>query len=85
MHDCSAEVAERFPRCSAGASLARIYSYPARREDLAERCQDSMLSENPEPVVPELIRASGEGLEIELDDVVLLTYIHQKARHRANL
>ena len=79
-HDCPSAAGERFRRCGR-ASLARIFSFLARREDIAAHCQDSLMSENPEPVLRELIRAAGDGLEFDLDDVIVLQHIHQSSRH----
>jgi glycosyltransferase involved in cell wall biosynthesis len=80
-HGCSPMVGEKFRRCTATASLARIFSYLARREDVARTCQDSLLSDSPEPVLRHLIRGAGEGLEYDLDDVVVLRFIHQTRRY----
>jgi hypothetical protein len=44
-------------------------------------CQDSLLSDSPEPVLRDLIRGAGEGLEYDLDDVIVLRFIHQTSRH----
>ncbi len=81
-HGCAPEIAERFRRCSSAASLARVFSYLARREDIARACQDSLLSDNPEPVLLDLIRGAGDGLEYDLDDVIVLRFIHQTSRYR---
>jgi glycosyltransferase involved in cell wall biosynthesis len=80
-HGCSEFVAEKFRRHSVGASLARIFSYLARREDMPAAFQDSLLSDDPEPILRDLIRDSGEGLEHTLEDVVLLRFVHQTRRH----
>jgi glycosyltransferase involved in cell wall biosynthesis len=80
-HGCSPAVGERFRRCAATATLARIFSYLARRDDVARDCQDSLLADNVEPALRHLIRGAGEGLEYDLDDVVVLRFIHQTSRH----
>ncbi len=80
-HGCSPLVGERFRRYTAVACLARIFSYLARREDIAELCQGSLLSESPEPALRGLTRGAGDGLEYDLDDVVVLRFIHQTSRH----
>src|SRR5271155_3287563 len=72
---------ERFRRCAATATLARIFSYLARRDDVARDCQDPLLADNMEPALRHLIRGAGEGLEYDLDDVVVLRFIHQTSRH----
>jgi glycosyltransferase involved in cell wall biosynthesis len=77
---CPPLVGERFRRCTAAASLARIFSYLARREDVARACQESLLSDNPEGPLRHLIRGAGEGLEYDLDDVTVLQWIHQTRR-----
>ena len=56
-----------------------FFSFLARREDIAPHCQDFLMSENPEPALRELIRAAGDGLEFDLDDVIVLQHIHQRA------
>jgi glycosyltransferase involved in cell wall biosynthesis len=80
-HDCPPDIGERFRRHIGIVSLARIFSYLARREDIAHRYQDSLLSDNPEAVIRDLIRGAGEGLEYDLDDVIVLQHIHQTSRH----
>jgi glycosyltransferase involved in cell wall biosynthesis len=80
-HGCPPEVSEKFRRCTAAASLARIFSYLSRREDVARTCQDSILLDDPEPVLRRLIRGAGEGLEYDLNDVIVLRFIHQVGRH----
>ena len=80
-HGCSPLVGERFRRCAATATLARIFSYLARRDDVARDCQDLLLSDNMEPALRQLIRGAGEGLEYDLDDVVVLRFIHQTSRY----
>ena len=79
-HGCSPVVGERFRRSSAQASLARIFSYLARREDIAPACQDSLVLDDLAPVLRHLIRDAGEGLEYDLDDLVTLRFIHQTRR-----
>ena len=78
--DCPSDLGKRFRRCDAGTSLARVFSYLARQEDVARRCQDFLLLENPEPAFRELMRAAGDGLEFDLDNVVVLQHIHRKSR-----
>jgi glycosyltransferase involved in cell wall biosynthesis len=80
-HGCSVAVAAHFRRHTVATSLGRIFSYLARREDMPKAFQDSLLSDDPEPAMRDLIRDSGEGLEHSLDDVVLLRYAHQTRRH----
>ena len=79
-HGCSPAVGERFRRCTAQTSLARIFSYLARREDIARACQDSLVLDDPAPVLRHLIQGAGEGLEYDLDDVVTLRFVHQTRR-----
>jgi glycosyltransferase involved in cell wall biosynthesis len=79
-HGCSEKVAAHFRRHTVATSLGRIFSYLSRREDMPPAFQDSLLSDDPEPAMRDLIRDSGEGLEHSLEDVVLLRYLHQKHR-----
>jgi glycosyltransferase involved in cell wall biosynthesis len=80
-HDCPPGAAERFRRRSADTALARAFSYLSRREDIARACQDTLLSDDPEPVLRALVRDAGEGLEYDLDDVVIVQHIHDLSRH----
>jgi glycosyltransferase involved in cell wall biosynthesis len=80
-HGCRVGIGETFRRHAVAGSLARIFSYLARREDMPAAFQDSLLSDDPEPAMRDLIRDSGEGLEHGLDDVVLLRHVHQTCRH----
>ena len=80
-HRCSPAASERMRRCRGSVSLARIFSFLARREDLAGSCRDHLLSENPEQLLRDLIRPAGDGLEYDLDDVVILRFVHQTCRH----
>ena len=61
--------------------MARIYSFLARREDVASHCQESLLSDNPDAVLRDLIRLAGDGTEFDLDDVVVFQHIHKMSRH----
>ena len=63
-----------------GLRWREFFSYLARQEDVARHCQDFLLLENPEPAFRELMRAAGDGLEFDLDDVVVLQHIHRKSR-----
>jgi glycosyltransferase involved in cell wall biosynthesis len=80
-HGCSQTLGQRFGRCTAALSLARIFSYLARREDVARACQESLLADDIEPALRCLIRDAGEGLEYGFDDVVVLRFVHQTGRH----
>ncbi len=80
-HGCSDRVAETFRHHTVAASFARIFSYLSRREDMPASFQDSLLSDDPEPAMRDMIHDSGEGLEHTLEDVVLLRYVHQTRRH----
>jgi glycosyltransferase involved in cell wall biosynthesis len=80
-HGCSQAVAAHFRRHTVAASLGRIFSYLCRREDMPPAFQDSLLSDDPEPAMRELIHDSGEAQEHSLEDVVLLRYVHQTRRH----
>jgi glycosyltransferase involved in cell wall biosynthesis len=80
-HGCPETVAAHFRRHTVATSLGRIFSYLCRREDMPPAFQDSLLSDDPEPAIRELIHDSGEGLEHSLDDVVMLRYVHQTRRH----
>jgi glycosyltransferase involved in cell wall biosynthesis len=80
-HGCPSTLGERLARCSATLSLARIFSYLSRRTDVARECQHWLLLDDPGPALRTLIRGAGDGLEYDLDDIVLLRFIHQTARH----
>jgi glycosyltransferase involved in cell wall biosynthesis len=80
-HSCSPTLAERFRGRTAAVCLPRIFCYLSRHEHLAEVCRVSMLSDDPGPLLRELIRVAGEGLEYDLEDVVVLRFIHQTSRH----
>lgn len=80
-HGAPAGLGLRLQRCGHGATLARIYSFLARREDIAVHVQDSLLEDDPEPAFRALIRAAGDGLEFDLDDVIVLRHMHQVSRH----
>ena len=75
------EFVERFAARTAAMSLSRIYSYLARRSDLIDARCESLLLDDLDPILRELIRGSGEGLEYDLDDLVILRYIHHNSRH----
>ncbi len=79
-HGCSDAVAAVFRRHTVPTSLARIFSYLARREDMPQSYQDSLLTDDPEPVLRDLIHDAGEGVEHTLEDVVLLRFVHQVRR-----
>jgi glycosyltransferase involved in cell wall biosynthesis len=79
-HGCSEQVAVAFRRHAVATSLGRIFSYLSRREDMTAAFQDSLLSEDPEPAMRDIMRDSGEGLEHSLEDAVLLRYVHQTSR-----
>ena len=59
-----ATTVECFAGRTATASLARIYSYLARRSDLADPRCEALLLDDLGPILKELIRGSGEGLEV---------------------
>lgn len=80
-HGCSPRAGECLLRCKPELSLARIYSYLARREDIASKCLSSLLSDNAEAALRDLVRGAGDGLEYDLDDVIVLRFIHQTQRH----
>ena len=80
-HGCSPVTGEKLRRCKSTETLARIYSFAVRREDVGQLCEQHLLAENPGDVIRSLIRGAGDGLEYDLDDVVVLTFIHQTQRH----
>jgi len=78
---CPAIVAERFRGRTSSACLPRIFSYLARQEHLAELCRASMLFDEIDLLLRALIRDAGEGLEYDLEDVVVFRFVHRNARH----
>jgi glycosyltransferase involved in cell wall biosynthesis len=80
-HGCSPTAAKALSQHRPLACLARIFSYLSRRDDLAHACENSLLSDDPGPILRELIRAAGERVDFDLDDVVMLRFIHQNSRH----
>jgi glycosyltransferase involved in cell wall biosynthesis len=79
-HGCSPSVGESWRNYKASESLARIYSYMARREELGEACETFLLADNPGPLLRDLIRGAGDGLEYDIEDVVILRFIHRTRR-----
>lgn len=65
---------------TADAVLARVFSLLARREDLFIGVGDSLLLDDPGPVLRALIRLAGDGLELGLDDVLVLRFLHLTRR-----
>ena len=51
------------------------------QEHLADVCRTCLLSDDPGPLLRDLLRDAGEGLEYDLDDVIVLRFIHQTSRH----
>ena len=80
-HGCTDRVAEAFRQHEVGSALARIFSYLARREDMPPHFQESLLLDDPSPVLRDLVRDAGQGQEYTLEDVVLLRFVHRTRRH----
>jgi glycosyltransferase involved in cell wall biosynthesis len=80
-HNCSQTLINRFRGRTSAACLPRVFSYLSRQERLADACRVSLLADDPGPVLRELIRDAGEGLEYDLDDVAVLRFIHLTSRH----
>jgi glycosyltransferase involved in cell wall biosynthesis len=80
-HDLPLGVATRFRAKTDSMVLARIFSYLSRRDDLGRLASEELLSERPERLIRELIRGSGEGLEYDADDVLILCFLHRRERH----
>jgi glycosyltransferase involved in cell wall biosynthesis len=70
-----------FATRTADGCLAKIFSYLARREDLAEACGTSLLSDDSQQALRALIPGAGDGLEYDLGDVEILRFIHLTSRH----
>jgi glycosyltransferase involved in cell wall biosynthesis len=79
-HGCLRSMGERFQRYSAPACLARLFNYLSRRDDVASTLQDRLLADEPDLAFRRLIEGAGDGLEYDLDDVVVLMFIHQNRR-----
>ena len=62
-------------------SLARLFSFCARREELGELAHRQLLADAPWDLVRELIRGAGEGLEYDLADVEVMMFLHRYERH----
>jgi glycosyltransferase involved in cell wall biosynthesis len=80
-HAAPAGLGDKFSRYSVMASLARIFSFLSRREDVSRMCQESLLLDDPTPLLQCLIRSAGDGLEYDLDDVIVLQHVHRTRRH----
>jgi glycosyltransferase involved in cell wall biosynthesis len=80
-HNCSPTLVDSFRSRTSAACLPRIFCYLSRQEHLANVCEVSLLSDDPGPLLRDLIRDAGEGLEYDLDDVIILRFIHQTSRH----
>ena len=61
--------------------VGKDHSFLARREDVANHFETHLLSDNPDAVLRNLTRAVGDGLEVDLDDVVVFQHIHKMSRH----
>ncbi len=79
-HMLPPSAAEDFATRTAPCCLARIFSYVARQPQLETTCRAYLLTENPEPLIRDLIAGAGEGLEYDLHDVVALSFIHANRR-----
>ena len=79
-HMLPASAAVDFATRTAQCCLARIFSYVARQPHLETVCRAYLLIEQPEPLIRDLIAGAGEGLEYDLHDVVVLSFIHATRR-----
>jgi glycosyltransferase involved in cell wall biosynthesis len=80
-HDLPPEVAACFRLKTDGAVLARMFSLLSRREDLGRLAREELLSDHPIRLLRELIRCSGEGLEYDVEDLVVFCFLHRRERH----
>jgi glycosyltransferase involved in cell wall biosynthesis len=80
-HNLPLSAVSDFAVRTADGCLARIFSYLARREDIAEASGNSLLSDDPEPALRTLIRGAAEGLEYDLGDIEILRFICFTSRH----
>jgi glycosyltransferase involved in cell wall biosynthesis len=80
-HGCPPTLTERARGRTSAVCLPRIFCYLSRQEHLADVCRESLLSDDPGPLLRDLLRDAGEGLEYDLDDVIVLRFIHQTSRH----
>jgi glycosyltransferase involved in cell wall biosynthesis len=80
-HAAPPRLGDKFSRYSATASLARVFSYLSTHEHVCRTCQDSLLLEDSSSVLQWLVREAGEGLGYDLDDVIVLQFIHQSCRY----
>ncbi|MBV9783952.1 MAG: glycosyltransferase [Acidisphaera sp.] len=61
-------------------TLARIFNYLSRREDVAALARRTLLADRNEELVRELIRASGEGMEFDPADMEIFIFLHRRER-----
>ena len=80
-HAAPPGLGDKLSRCSGTSSLARIFSFLSRHEDVSRICQGSLLLDDPLPLLQCLIRGAGDGLEYDLDDVIVLQYVHETNRY----
>jgi hypothetical protein len=80
-HAAPPRLGDKFSRYSVMSCLARIFSFLSRREDVSRAHLDSLLLDDPMPLLQCLIRSAGDGLEYDLDDVVVLQFVHRTRRH----
>ena len=62
------------------ATLARIFSYCCRREDLGELAHRHLLADDPSPLLRELVHGAGDELEYHLSDLEVLIFLHERER-----
>jgi hypothetical protein len=80
-YGCSPSVADCFRGRTSTGCLSRIFCYLSRQDHLANACRMFLLSDDPGPLLRDLIRDAGEGLEYDLYDVIVLRFIHRTSRH----
>jgi glycosyltransferase involved in cell wall biosynthesis len=78
-YGCSPNIADCLQRRTPSVCLSRIFSYLSRQDHLADICRVSLLSDEPEPLLRALCSDAGE-LEYDLDDLIMLRFIHQTSR-----
>ncbi len=80
-HNLPEESLEAYKDRHWNITLARLFSFCARREDLGELAYRQLLADGPWDLVRELIRGAGEGLEYDLADVEIMMFLHRYERH----
>jgi glycosyltransferase involved in cell wall biosynthesis len=72
---------ERFKKADLNRSLSGIFSYVCRQSFIWDTARNHLLDDNIDPFLREILRDAGENLEYDLDDVVILRFVHATGRH----